>query len=248
MSKTLVYLDTETTGNTPEDVLCQIAYGTAPFETGIMDSESIFCELYKPHKKIPPEASAVTHITNKMVADKIAFKNSPEYTTIKTLLEHPDTIMVAHNAKFDVGMLVKEGITPSNVICTLRLARHLDKENKIPRYNLQYLRYFLEMEIDAQAHDAKGDILVLAELFPRLKQKLIKDMDPETEDVLLEELLAISARPSLMHMFTFGKYNGMSVQEVASLDPGYLKWMLEQKKQNPADEEDWIYTLEKTLQ
>ena len=247
MSKILVYLDTETTGNTPDDVLCQIAYGIAPFETAVMDDATIFCELYKPNKKIPPEASAVTHITNKMVADKPSFKESDRYDEVKTLLEHPDTIMVAHNAKFDVGMLIKEDITPSNVICTLRLARHLDTENKIPRYNLQYLRYYLEMEIDAQAHDAKGDILVLASLFPRLKQKLTQMMGTNNQEILLEELLSISARPSLMHMFTFGKYNTMSVTEVAKLDPGYLEWMLAQKKQNPLDEEDWIYTIEKAL-
>ncbi|MEJ0002331.1 MAG: 3'-5' exonuclease [bacterium] len=64
----IIFLDTETTGNEPEkDFLCQLAYKSA--------SET-FCELFKPPVSIPPEASAITHITNKMVADKPAFKKA----------------------------------------------------------------------------------------------------------------------------------------------------------------------------
>ena len=57
----LIFFDTETTGNTEKDFLCQIAYKT--------DGEE-FTGLYKPEIKIPPEASAVHHITNKMVESK----------------------------------------------------------------------------------------------------------------------------------------------------------------------------------
>jgi len=53
------------------------------------------------------------------------------------LLNDDTDILVAHNAKFDVDMLVKEGVQSKKVICTLKLARHLDPERKIPRYSLQ---------------------------------------------------------------------------------------------------------------
>ncbi len=234
MSKRFIFIDTETTGNGPDDVLCQIAYKY---------DDAVFEALYNPGKKIPPEASAVTHITNKMVADKPVFKESAEYTSVKKLLEDEDSIFIAHNARFDVGMFEKERIVPKNVICTLRLARHLDKEDKIPRYNLQYLRYYLEIEIEAQAHDALGDVLVLEQLFPRLKDALKKELGTDDEDQLLNQMLEISSRPSLMSMFTFGKHTGKKVSEVAKIDSGYLDWLLKQKMQNEADEEDWIYTL-----
>src|SRR3989338_8160265 len=58
----IIFFDTETTGNTENDFICQIAYKT--------DDEN-FTGLYKPPTKIPPEASAVHHITNKMVAEKL---------------------------------------------------------------------------------------------------------------------------------------------------------------------------------
>lgn len=238
MNKRFIFIDTETTGNGPDDVLCQIAYKY---------DDAVFEALYNPKRRIPPEASAVTHITNKMVEDKPVFKESEEYISVKKLLEDEDSLFIAHNARFDVGMFEKEDIHPKNVICTLRLARHLDTHDKIPRYNLQYLRYYLEIEIHAQAHDALGDVLVLEQLFARLKDGLKKELGTDDESVLIKEMLDISSRPSLLSTFTFGKHSGKKVSEVATTDPGYLQWLLTQKEQNNIDEEDWIYTLKHYL-
>lgn len=242
----IIFLDTETTGNEPEkDFLCQLAYKT--------DTEA-YSELFKPPVPIPPEASAITHITNKMVADKEIFKDSKDYVKIKSLLGNPASVMVAHNAKFDQAIIEKEGITPTSVICTLRVARALDKKNVIPQYKLQYLRYYLDIEVEANAHDALGDVLVLEKLYERLLDKIMKPARPDdsgpsggednlTEDEAIEKMIEISSKPSLMHSFPFGKYNGKTLEEVARIDPGYLDWMLKQKEQNPDNEEDWIYTL-----
>jgi len=232
--KKIIFFDTETTGNEPKkDFVCQLAYKT--------DIET-FNELYKPSISIPPEASAITHITNKMVANKKTFKESETYNKVKSLFENPNNVVVAHNAKFDLAIIEKENIIPSNFICTLRVARALDKENIIPQYKLQYLRYYLDIEIEASAHDALGDVLVLEKLFERLIAKIMKDENCD-EDQAIEKMIDISSRPSLMNMFNFGKYNGKTVAEVANIDRGYLEWMLNQKEQNPDNEEDWIYTL-----
>ncbi len=243
----IIFLDTETTGNTSEDRLCQLGYIVTKDGTEMARHN----ELYNPGKKIPPEASAVTHITNKMVADKPLFKESAPYASIKDTLEDEHAIIVAHNAKFDITMLSHESITPKDFICTLKLARYLDKENKIPRYNLQYLRYYLEIEIEAPAHDAFGDVLVLKELFPRLYSALTKEMGiiDENEgynEQVIKKMIEISKLPSLVHSFGFGKHIGKTVSEVALSDPGYLEWLLNQKLQSEHKdaEEDWIYTLE----
>ncbi len=229
----IIFLDTETTGINTTDYLCQLAYKTG---------EEIFCELYKPPLRIPAEASAVTHISNKMVADKPAFRESVDYAPLKSMLEDENNVMVAHNAKFDVGMIVKEGIQPKNVICTLRVARALDPENKLPQHKLQFLRYYLDIDIEAQAHDALGDVLVLEKLFERLFDKIKTEKNISDEEVL-QHMLDISARPSLMGMFSFGKYNGKTVAEVAGTDRGYLEWFLNTKEKESPDDEDWIYTL-----
>jgi len=185
--KKIIFFDTETTGNEPKkDFLCQLAYKTG---------NETFNQLYKPPVMIPPEASAITHITNKMVMDKPAFKESPDYQKVKDLFESPDSIVVAHNAKFDLAIISNEGITPQNFICTLRVARALDKENVIPQYKLQYLRYFLDIEIEATAHDAMGDVLVLEKLFERLIAKIMKE-DGISEKEAIEKMVEISSKPS----------------------------------------------------
>src|SRR3989344_4820614 len=107
----LIFFDTETTGNTEKDFLVQIAFKT---------NDNTFTELYKPSTKIPPEASAVHHITNKMVIDKPTFKESTDQPIIKKLFEDKDSVVVAHNAPFDLMIIAKEDIVPKKFICTLR--------------------------------------------------------------------------------------------------------------------------------
>lgn len=236
--KKIIFFDTETTGNEPKkDFVCQLAYKT---------TDMTFNELFKPIIPIPPEASAITHITNKMVVDKPSFKESTNYGTIKLLFEDPNSVVVAHNAKFDLAIISKEDILPANFICTLRVARYLDKESVIPQYKLQYLRYYLDIEIEAEAHDALGDVLVLEKLFERLLAKIMKE-ENINESEAIERMIEISSKPSLMNLFNFGKHNGKTVAEVADIDRGYLEWMLAQKEQNADNEEDWIYTLKHYL-
>ena len=235
--KKIIFFDTETTGVNSTDFLCQLAYKTG---------DEIFSELYKPEIKIPPEASSVHHITNKMVADKQGFKESPEYEKIKNLFENENSIIVAHNAKFDIAIIQKENINPKNIICTLRVARALDKENKIPQHKLQFLRYYLNIEIEAIAHDALGDVLVLEKLFERLFNK-IKEENKFNDEETLQHMIEVSSKPSLMYSFSFGKHNGKTVEDVAKIDPSYLKWFLDTKEKDGGDNEDWIYTLKHYL-
>lgn len=234
----IIFFDTETTGNTENDYLCQIAYKS--------DDES-FVGLYKPPVKIPPEASAVHHISNKMVADKPSFTESGDQKKIKELFEHPDTVVVAHNAPFDLNIIKKEDIVPANFICTLRVARHLDAEGKIERYNLQYLRYLLDIDVEAAAHDAMGDVVVLEQLFARLLKKMSEDERLNGVEPI-EKMIEISSHPSLLRTFNFGKHVGKKIEEVAASDRGYLEWLLAQKLSSEVADEDWIYTLKHHLE
>ena len=241
----LIFFDTETTGNTDKDFLIQIAYKIHPVK-GEADSEE-FSALYKPEKTIPPEASAVHHITNKMVADKETFKNSKDFEKIKKLFEDEHSVVIAHNAPFDLIMIEKEGIKPKNFICTLRVARYLDPEEKIEKYNLQYLRYLLDIEVDGTAHDALGDVLVLEMLFERLKKKII-DTENLNDKQAIGKMIEISSHPSIFHTFKFGKYNGKRLEDIVKIDRGYLAWLLEQKLNGNGIDEDWIHTLKHYLE
>ena len=137
-----IFLDTETTCTKPDDKLCQIAFKP--------ENGPVVCELFNPGKPISIDAMAIHHITEKMVADKPPFKESDAYAKLQKLVSDINNVIVAHNAKFDMQMLQKEGIDTQRVICTIKLARYLDKNGVIPKYNLQYLRYYLGLEIEAK--------------------------------------------------------------------------------------------------
>ena len=235
----IIFFDTETTGNGEGDRLCQLAVKERGFDEPLVNA------LYKPPVPISIESMAIHHITEKMVADKPAFKDAPEYQSLKDLFESGETLAVAHNAAFDIAMLGREGIAPKQVICTYKIAYELDPNDTLPNYRLQYLRYLLGLEIEAEAHDAWGDVLVLEALFERLLQKMVGRHG--TEEAALDAMLTISARPLLFTTLRFGKYSGKRLEDIAKNDPEYLKWLLAQKKQNPAAEADWIYTLEHYL-
>jgi len=205
-----IFLDTETTGLNDNDRLCQLAYKT---DNGITVNE-----LFNPGMPIPIEAMCVHHITNDMVKDKPAFKTSKTWHNLNELLKSDDTILVAHNAPFDVGMLKKEGITVNKNICTLKLSRYLDAEGVIPHHNLQYLRYYLNLNVKANAHDALGDILVLEALFERLYAKIIEKYPDGASDKMID----ISSKPVLIRKMPFGKHKGIKMEEIP-ID--YLHWL-----------------------
>jgi DNA polymerase III epsilon subunit-like protein len=232
----LIFLDTEATGNEPgKDRLCQVCYKT---------SKGTRTELFKPPIPISVKAMSITHITNKMVENKEAFVESEMKKELEELLK--DGVLVAHTALFDIAMLKAEGVEVPRFIDTLRLVRHLDPDNKIPEHNLQFLRYFLELDIPGTAHDAEGDVNVLVGLFDRLFSKMRENFP--TDEVAIQEMIEISSRPTLFKTFIFGKYKGKPIEEVVQSDRGYLEWLYNQKLATNEDtDEDWIYTLEHYL-
>ncbi len=235
----VIFFDTETTGNGESDRLCQLAVK----ERGVV--ATIANALYKPPLPIAFEAMAIHHITERMVSGRPAFADAEEYKQLKGLFESEDTIAVAHNCAFDVGMLAREGIIPRNTICTYKVARALDQKEAIGQYKLQYLRYLLGIEVEASAHDAWGDVLVLEAVFERLLTKLAEEKG--SEGAALAEMIAITSRPLLFTTLRFGKYKGKRIEEIARTDASYLEWLLAQKKLEPVAEADWIHTIEHHL-
>ena len=238
MKHTLIFIDTETTGTGPDDRLVQVAYRT----TDDVDVN----ELFSAPLKIEIAAMAVHHITEKMIEGKPLFIGSDTAQDLEKRFSQSQ-IFVAHNAIFDKKMIEKEGLKVGPMIDTLKVARHLDPHASIESYSLQYLRYFLGIEVKATAHDAWGDILVLEQLFYRMLKKMVQEQGM-TQDEAIDMMIDISTKPSLLKSIPFGKYRGQKLEEIASSDPGYLKWLLNQKEQDPeGPDEDWIYTLKHYL-
>ena len=184
---------------------------------------------------------SITNITNKMLEGKEAFKESALKKDLVTRLADGG-ILVAHNAKFDCAILEAEGMSIPRRICTLRVARYLDPDNLIPEYNLPYLRYYLDLEVEnASAHDAVGDVKVLHALFNRLMSKMLEK--GTNEEAVIASMVDISSRPVLFKLFNFGKYKDKKIEEVVKTDKNYLQWLLDRKMEEGGQDEDWIHTL-----
>lgn len=168
-------------------------------------------------------AMATHHITEKMVADKPAFIGSAAQANLRSLLLDPQSVVVAHNAEYDIGMLLKEGVEVPWAVCTLKIARTLDSEGEMESHKLQYLRYYYGMEINAQAHDAWGDILVLEQLFVLYWAKFRERFATDAE--VLADMIRITQNPVLIPKINFGKHKGTHFREVPK---DYLQWMLGQ--------------------
>ncbi len=236
----VVFFDTETTGIGSKDRLCQLAMK----ERGVADA--LVNSTYRTAVPISLEAMAVHHITEKMLEGRPHFQESEDYADIKALFEHEHTIAVAHNAAFDLGMLAREGITPAMHICTYKVAKAMDPDEELSQYKLQYLRYFMGIEVEAVAHDAMGDVQVLEGVF----ENLLRSMTAEygSEEQAIEEMINISSRPLLFTTLRFGKHKGRKIADVVDTDKDYIRWLLDQKRRSPEGEDDWIHTLEYYLE
>jgi exodeoxyribonuclease X len=233
----VIFLDTETTGLAADSKLVQLGYKFPNTEDGIN-------LLFKPPVEISYGSMAVHHITAEMVADKESFVGSETKKDLEKVLE--ENILVAHNAPYDINILKNESVTVNKFIDTLSVARHLVDS---PEHKLQYLRYFLKLNVKADAHDAWGDILVLEKLFDYLVD-LIKNKFSLNEDVqILDKMIELTTMPVLLSEFSFGKYRGSAFAAIAESDSGYLNWLYnsETQKKEIDQNRDLVYTLKNYL-
>ena len=236
MAKKYIILDTETTGTGEVDRVIQLGYVVLGAKEVEVHNE--FCSSDTP---ISFGAMEVHGITPNLLEGKAS---CVETTAYKRLLElnTPDNYMIIHNAPFDLGMLEKEGFnTQMKVIDTLRVAKHVLPDEDAHR--LQYFRYkfdlYKEEEKEAaalgvvvKAHDAIGDVLVLKLLLSRLKE-IVAEQFPSENPV--EKMVDLTSTPILVKSFRFGKHKGKTLEEVASSDAGYMRWMLSSMDNLDAD-------------
>lgn len=154
-------LDTETTGLSPQTggKICEIAVSVS--QGGRVLDE--FSTLLNPQMPISPEVTAIHGITNEMV------KDAPIFADIlpKLLGLLDNTVIVAHNADFDVSFLREEFAScgmrfpPYPVLDTLKLAR---KSGKFERNRLGLIAE--ELGISCQGwHRAMADTKMAEQIF-----------------------------------------------------------------------------------
>lgn len=138
-----------------------------------------FETFVNPEKPIPEEVVNVTHITDDMV------KNAEAIDKImpKVLEFMGDSVLVAHNADFDIGYMKYNceqlGLPFNNThIDTLRLAKAIFPE--FSRYKLGFIADKLGIKVDV-AHRALDDVKTLVAVFKEMIERA-KDRNAKTID------------------------------------------------------------------
>lgn len=235
----IILLDTETTGIDETAKLVQLAYKN-------LNTGDIVNEYFKPPIPISFGSMAVHHITNEQVADKPSFDGSDIQSVLAKLLTK--NIMVAHNALFDMMILVNEGLSIGKYIDTLRVAKHVLTSEQ---YSMQYLRYSLGLKVtEVVAHDALGDIIVLEALFIYLKDIVKDKFKLSSDDEIYNKMMELTQTPVVLDTIQFGKYKGKSFGEIFVIDRRYLEWLYgsETQKSEIEQNEDLVHTLKEYLE
>jgi DNA polymerase-3 subunit epsilon len=161
-----VVLDLETTGGSPaNDRITEV--GAVRIRGG--EVLGTFQTLVNPGVSIPPLISALTGITDPMVADE-----EPIEVVLPCLLEFIGrAVLVAHNASFDrrfvQANLERHGYQrlANRVVCTARLARKLLPRDEVPNVRLATLAACLGSTV-APCHRALTDARATVDVFHAL--------------------------------------------------------------------------------
>lgn len=205
-------IDTETTGLTPETAEVLELAAVA------LDNEGLYRDSYqaliRPTRHIPPETSAVHHLTHQSFEsadDSLAAAWVP-------ILHWPVDVYVAHNSAFDQPFLKSVANSAIPWLCTWRCALALWPN--APGHSNQTLRYWLELEPftnvsdPPHAHRALYDALTTAAVLRHM-------LGTHT----VEQLLDLQHRPVLLKKVRFGKHRDMLWSDVPR---DYLEWVLRQ--------------------
>jgi|APCry1669189733_1035249.scaffolds.fasta_scaffold11484_2 DNA polymerase-3 subunit epsilon len=252
--KSVTVLDTETTNLHAEQAeIVEIAGARYDGKNWIVKDA-----LLGAVNSIPPEASAKTRISNRMIANKPKFVDSLDLVD-DLLHTNNTTYFVAHNCQYDQTVLAKSWLEAgqnqlaeiandkSRWICTYRLAKQLMEVSFTDmQYSLSYLRYKLDLPVDdaAVAHRAGDDTLVCAVLFEFLVDYALATEQATDEPDLGEQIHNICWRPLVYKTWPFGKNKGKEFHEIPN---DYYLWALKNLDALNEDRPDFNYDLSESV-
>ncbi len=236
ITKPVMFFDLETTGtNVMTDRVVEISMiKVMPDGTDIQRTIRV-----NPGRPIPPEATAVHHITDADVADKPSFREIA--ADLAKSFEGCD-IAGFNSNRFDVPMLAEE-FARAGVDFDFRRPRYIDVQTIFHKKEQRTLaaayRFYCGAELEG-AHSANADTratyeVLMAQLdrYADLPNDVdaLADFSSQTKNVdLMGRLVYDDKRREVIN---FGKYKGQLAEDVLRRDPGYFSWV--QQGEFPSD-------------
>lgn len=230
LSRPIVFFDLETTGlNITEDRIVELS-----FIKVMPDGEEISKTYrFNPGRPIPPESTAVHHISDADVADKPLFKDFAK--TLAQMFIGCDFGGFNSN-RFDIPMLDEE-FHRAGVDFDFSKARFVDVQtifHKMEPRNLgAAYRFYCGKEIE-NAHSADADTRATYEVLKAQIERypnLGEDIESLSRMSSRERAVDLAARMVFdendREIINFGKYKGKSAEDVLRKDPGYYGWILQ---------------------
>ncbi len=236
--KEVLVIDTETTGllDKEDSEIIEIAAGKYDSANELSIEDRLFGSV----NPIPPEASAVNYISNRMIEGLPALADSFDYVDdimgFNGVIKY---VLVAHNSDFDRRMFVKEytrynnkdglGVykNKENWLCTLRLAKSiLGTDGPHEAFNLNYLRYYFELDVDDDipGHRASCDVIVTAKLLEKLIEIGIEKGLIDEDKEIRAQLNNLCWNPIKISKWNIGKHKG---KKIADIPTDYLLWCID---------------------
>jgi DNA polymerase III epsilon subunit family exonuclease len=170
---TFVIVDLETTGGSPKNGCAITEIGAVKTRGGLLLGE--FKSFVNPLAAIPSYITALTGITNEMVATAPIIDDAlPEFLAFCGPAS--ETVLVAHNAPFDLGFLKAAAVEIDlswpdfRVLDTARLARIVLGRDEVPNCKLGTLALFFNTEVKP-THRALDDAQTTTEILYRLFER-----------------------------------------------------------------------------
>lgn len=230
LRRPIVFFDLETTGvNILKDRIVEIS--VVKILPGKEHEPQVKTRRINPEMPIPPEATAVHHITDADVASEPTFRQVAR--SLADMLQGCDIAGFNFN-RFDIPLLDEE-FHRAGVDFDFHRAHFVDVQTIFhkmePRNLTAAYRFYCGKELEG-AHGANADTMATYEVFLAQLDRY-SDLSGE-----VSELAKFSAQNDNVDLagriirdakgrevINFGKYKGQPVADVLARDPGYYSWI-----------------------
>ncbi len=226
----IIFLDLETTGvDAAKDRIVEISLVKVMPD----GSREVKTRRLNPEMPIPPEATAVHHITDEDVKDCPTFREVAK--SMAAWIEGADLAGFNSN-KFDIPVLAEEFLR-AGVDIDLKKRKAIDVQNIFhkmePRTLTAAYKFYCGKELEG-AHGAEADTLATLEVLEGQLDKYPGELQNDvaalaefsTRDTCADYAGRIIYDDQGREVFSFGKHRGRPVAEVFRDEPSYYSWMM----------------------